>query len=140
LDPETHELFIEHSVQFEESSPSSSSHLPSSTTDSDSDSEDFPPATSTHRVDHEVSSSSSQSSDSEDEDSPPPSPTMPRWARQTLESAGTLVGDPSDTRRTHHNIRIFHIPTLPQLQIHSPFMKHQVLLSGIQQWRKSTTR
>ena len=34
-------------------------------------------------------------------DEPPPhSPTRPQWARVTLEEAGPLVGDPTDTRRT----------------------------------------
>jgi len=68
--------------------------------DSDSDSKDFPHSASSWRVDHEVSSSSSQSSDYEDEYSPFPSPTMPRWACHTLESTNTIVGDPSDTRKT----------------------------------------
>jgi hypothetical protein len=59
LDPETHELFIEcNALQFENISPSLSSHIPSSIADSDSDSEDFPPDASTCKFDHEVSSSS----------------------------------------------------------------------------------
>lgn len=38
---------------------------------------------------------------SEDEDSSPDFPTAaPLWARQTLKSAGTWVGDSSDVRRT----------------------------------------
>jgi hypothetical protein len=81
LDLGTHDLFTTRSVQFEETSHSSSSPLPSYTTDSDIDSKDFPPIASTHKVDNEVSSSSSKSSDSENEDSPPLSPTMPRWSR-----------------------------------------------------------
>jgi hypothetical protein len=59
LDLEIHDLFIERSVQFEESSSSSSSHLPFSTTDSDNDSKEFPPSVSTQIVYHEVLSSSS---------------------------------------------------------------------------------
>jgi hypothetical protein len=106
-------------VQFEESSLSSSSHLPSSTVVKDCDSKDFPPTASTHRVDHEVSSSSSQSSDSKDVDSPSPSPTMPCWACHTLESTGTLVGDPFDTWRTrsqHQDILHSYIATASNSQ------------------------
>jgi hypothetical protein len=76
----TNDLFIECTAQFEENSLSSSSHLSSSTTDLDSDLENFPPTASIGRVDHDVSSSSSQGLDSKDKDSPPPFPTMPRWA------------------------------------------------------------
>jgi len=64
-------------MQFEEISPISSSHLPSSTANSDSDSDYFPPTTSSHKVDRVVSSSSSHSLDYKDEYSPPPSLPCP---------------------------------------------------------------
>lgn len=96
MDPETHEVFIERSVHFEESSPSLASlpPPPSSIVDSDaSDSDDETPSTLIHRVTPPQGPLVVEK---------PHSPPPPRshWARQTLESAGSLVGDCSDTKRT----------------------------------------
>ena len=58
----------------------------------DSDSKDEIPSTLTRRL------PSSQGSQTVEDI--PSSSTKPRWAQQTLDSAGSLVGNPSNTRRT----------------------------------------
>ncbi|XP_059067589.1 suppressor protein SRP40-like [Cryptomeria japonica] len=109
LHPTTHELLIERSVQFEEGSSSSlSTTSPTPSTlaleslgihDSSSDESNSP----------EQSSTSTSDAESDSKDSPPSSPShhsevddspsfSPLWARQTLQSVGDWVGDPSDTR------------------------------------------
>lgn len=96
MDPETHEVFIERNVHFEESSPSLTSlpPPPSSIVDSDvSDSDDETPSTLTRRV------TPLQGALEVEEPRSPPPPRL-RLARQTLESMGSLVRDPSDTQRT----------------------------------------
>ena len=97
MDPKTHEIFYERSVHFEETCPSfSSTPLSSSFMDSDhnddSDSDDEIPTTLTRRL--------PPSQGSQTVADIPSSTTKPRWAQQTLDSAGSLVGNPSDTQRT----------------------------------------
>lgn len=96
MDLETHEVFIERSVHFEERSVSLASlpPPPSSIVDSDaSDLDDETPSTLIRRV------TPLQGPLVVEEPRSPP-PPRPRWARQTLESIGSLVGDPLDTQRT----------------------------------------
>jgi hypothetical protein len=95
MDPETHEIFYERSVHFEESCPSLAPSTPpsSSFVDSDhsddSDSEDVIPPTLTRRP--------PPSQGSQIVEDIPSSTTKPRWAQKTLDLAGSLVGNPSDT-------------------------------------------
>ena len=105
MDPETHDIFYERSVHFEESCPSLDTSTPpsSSFVDSDhsdeSDSEDVIPPTLTRRP--------PPSQGSQIVEDIPSSSTQPRWAKQTLDSAGSLVGNPSDTRRTRSQHQSF---------------------------------
>ncbi len=106
MDPETHEIFYEKSVHFEQTCPSlASSTSPSSSFvdndhSNDSDSEDEIPPTLTRRtppsqgqkIVEDITSSSS---------------TKPCWAQQTLDVAGSLVGNPSDTQRTRSQHKSF---------------------------------
>ncbi len=98
MDPETHEIFFERSVHFEETCPSfasstppSSSFLESDNSD-DSDSEDDIPSTLTHRT--------PPLQGPQIVDKIPSSSTKPCWVQQTLDPVGPLVGNPSDNRRT----------------------------------------
>lgn len=115
LHPSTHDLFIERSVHFEESS-SISSHTTSPSTitletlhDDDSSFEDLNPP---NPIEESSSSTSDGDNDGEDshsshshllevDDSPLDSPaSMPLWPQQNFESVGDWLGDPSDSRRT----------------------------------------
>ncbi|KAH9327912.1 hypothetical protein KI387_000020, partial [Taxus chinensis] len=113
LNPTSHELYIERSVKFDESSLTSTS-LPIEVlqlTDSDSDSSDDDVVERDplpDPLDHQTLESS-DSDNSDDEDYVPshssdessdsePDPPGPLWARKTLQSAGDLVGDTSDMR------------------------------------------
>ncbi|KAH9313288.1 hypothetical protein KI387_028323 [Taxus chinensis] len=115
LNPTSHELCIERSVKFDESSSTSTS-LPIEVlqlADSDSDSldDDVVEHAPLDPLDHQtLESSDSDSSDDEDyvpshsSDESSDSevdPHGPLWARKTLQSAGDLVGDTSDMRCTH---------------------------------------
>ena len=105
MDRETHEIFYEWSVHFEETCPCLASSTPPSSSfvdndhSDDSDSEDEIPSTLTRRT---PPSQGPQIV----EDIPSSSFTKPRWAQQTLDSVASLVGNPLDTRRTrsHHNL------------------------------------
>ncbi|KAH9294951.1 hypothetical protein KI387_038539, partial [Taxus chinensis] len=118
MNPTSHELYIERSVKFDESSSTSTSPpievLQLADSDSDSSDDDTveraplpdPPdhqtfessdSDSSDDEDYVPSHSSEESSDSE------PDPPGPLWARKTLQSAGDLVGDTSDMRRTRSN-------------------------------------
>ena len=33
-------------------------------------------------------------------------PTIPKWVARTIHAVGELAGNPSDTRRTSHNLRV----------------------------------
>jgi len=71
-------------------------------------------------------------------------------ARQTLQAAGTLVGDPADTRRAHSQFQgaphalsateplLLITATWILLQIHIYFMRPLEFRSGMQQCRRST--
>ena len=105
MDPKTHEIFNERSVHFEENCPSldpstppSSSFVDSDHSD-DSDSEDEIPSTLTHRP--------PPSQGSQIVEDIPSSTTKPRWAQKTLDLAGSLVGNPFDTRRTRSQHQSF---------------------------------
>lgn len=104
MDPKTHEIFYERSVHFEETCPSlASSTPPSSFMDSDhsddSDLEDEIPSTSTRKP--------PPSQGQQIVEDIPSSSTKPNWAQQTFDSAGSLVGNPSDTRRTRSQQKSF---------------------------------
>lgn len=145
LHPTTYEVFIEMSVQFEEGSSSLHSittPTPSTLTleslgihDRSFDESDSP----------EQSSTSTFNAESDSEDSPPSSPShhskvdgfpldspssSPLWARQTLQSIGDWVEDPSDTKKTRSQFQdaphVFIVATL------DPHSFHEA--SGIPEW------
>jgi hypothetical protein len=111
IDISSNRLIIEHSVQFEESV----SHVPQQ---SHVDTFTLPPVRDDKHA--HADSSSDESFDSEDSDdldsksvqsyaeSEHPYAVVepeqrPKWAQTTLQDAGDLVGDPTDTRRTRYD-------------------------------------
>jgi hypothetical protein len=108
IDISSDQLIIEHSVQFEESV----SHVPQQ---SHADTFTLPPVRNDEHA--HAGSSSDESFDSEDSDDLDSKSVQsnvelehldaiveleqrPKWAQTTLQDAGDLVGDPTDTRRT----------------------------------------
>ena len=131
MDLETHKIIYKRSVHFEKNcpilarfTPPSSSFMDSDHSD-DSDSEDEIPSTLTHRP--------PPSHGSQIVEDIPSSSTKPRWAQQTLDSIGSLVRNPSDTRKTRlqHN-------SFPQAYIAIASDPHSFKeASGIPEWDKA---
>ena len=98
MDPETHVHFEETCPSLASSTPPSSSFMESDYSD-DSDSEHEIPSTLTCRP--------PPSQGPPTVEDIPSSSTKPHWAHQTLDSTGSLVGNPSNTRRTRSQHKSF---------------------------------
>jgi hypothetical protein len=152
-------LIIERSVQFEESV----SHVPQQP---HADTFTLPPVRDDEHA--HADSSSDESFDSEDSDDSDSESVQldaksehpyvvaepeqrPKWAQTTLQAAGDLVGDPTNTRRTRYDFRSLLLHSLPlnhfplgmfswfSLQIHNLMVRLLEIPFGNPPCKRSTT-